>query len=94
MGVGLHSHFESDWKKGIYKVCKTENYLPIRIDIEKPCPSIAMERFYVAMVIIFFILSLAILALEFVKDMVKDLPLKMIVSFKTFEDTFKVKINY
>lgn len=67
MGLGLHSHFKSSWNKQVvlningermeakfYHICG--RFLK---DSDINCPGISKERFFVAMVIIHFFVSIA-----------------------------------
>ncbi|CAL8141795.1 unnamed protein product [Orchesella dallaii] len=57
MIVGLRSHYQSAWVESkYYKVC--EIYI-LHHAYQEPCPNIGMERYYVAVIILCFILSIA-----------------------------------
>ncbi|ODM93037.1 hypothetical protein Ocin01_13643 [Orchesella cincta] len=54
--IGLRSHYQSAWTDSkYYKVC--EIYI-LHYTYQEPCPSIGMERYYVAVIILCFILSI------------------------------------
>jgi len=63
LGVGLHSHFQSAWvKDDAYKICDVLDVVPGGTDIK--CPSLTLEQYYVSMIIICFILSLASILID------------------------------
>lgn len=90
MGLGLFSHFKSDWtvtvslgedlgSMHLYELCSGKLGKAIRKEWNVPCPNISLEKYYVSVIIIFFILSLPVLIISFAKDMSVQ-PFKIMVS--------------
>ncbi|CAL8120297.1 unnamed protein product [Orchesella dallaii] len=74
LGVGLHSHFQSGWAKNdVHKVCAGYDFAGIT------CPSFSLEQYYVAMIIICFILSIGSLVASIMSDTATG-NLKLVVS--------------
>jgi len=77
LGIGCYSHFESVWNfsqdGGIYFYQRCEKDA-IRLaafeqsSTVKPCPPIALEKIYVIVIIVTFLMSVALLILSFLKN--------------------------
>lgn len=64
--VGLYGHYSSDWVKKVSNLVDIRPYETCKINGLSSCPSISMERFFVAMIIICFLWSIVSLALDIV----------------------------
>ncbi len=92
LGLGLHSHYQTAWNKTVfinldpdsswgeldiklYKICDFKDIEPEWRD--KSCPSINMEHFFIAMIIICFLMSLITFTVE-VFVHVQDYPFRFL----------------
>lgn len=79
MGIGLYSHFSSAWtdiiaespvvKVHLYDLWKAISEMPSDYPSHLSCPAIAMERYFISVIIICFVASLVNVALGHFMDL-------------------------